>query len=239
MRKLTRSPEPEALARLRRAQKKNANLDWDVAQGEDKKAIWSALDAMQEKLCAYCESELAENKRHIEHFYPRNGQQARRELRFAWANLFGSCNDPYCCGKHKDNSAKNWRCEDLIKPDQDDTDDFLQFLTSGEIHPKPGLPQELRHKAQETIRVFNLDCAGSPLRAKRMKAISGWWKSLDEILQEIDVLQQEGLYSAAEADAQKREELKKLLQQTISLPFATAIRHALVVTCHVGPDKLE
>lgn len=227
MRKLSRGAEPAALARLRREHVGDSRLDWSAATKQDRENIWQALDAMQRGLCAYCEGKLEQKKRHIEHFVPRHGGNSQSGVTFAWTNLFGSCSHEYSCGKYKDQVAKEWRLQDLIKPDQDQPDEFLRFLSSGEIQPQEGLDAERRRRAQETIRVFNLDHPGSPLRAQRKEAIEGWLISLDEILSTHAELAEFGVCTQAEADAATLEELDAILRNIEGLPFTTAIRHVL------------
>lgn len=143
---------------------------------------------MQGGRCAYCERRLDGHKKHIEHFRKRADHAAGV---FDWHNLFGSCDDTGSCGKHKDERAKNWRWNDLIKPDLDDPDEFLQFFSDGSIRQRQDLTPAQQQRAQETLRVFNLD-QHSVLRDLRKDAVSGWLSSLDVVRTEWWTLLEQG-----------------------------------------------
>lgn len=190
---------------------------WADVGNDDKAIIWQQLDLMQGRRCAYCERELPESgKRHIDHFHQRRAWPADT---FAWENLFGSCNDERCCAKHKDNHADKYERQDLLKPDQDNPGDFLEFFADGTVRPKEGLDPQKRRRAEVTLRVFNLDAERGPLRRMRQKEIIGWLKNLEVFQQMAD----------SEPDLMEtiKEELAQLLTQIEELPFSTAIRHAL------------
>jgi uncharacterized protein (TIGR02646 family) len=225
MRKLERGTEPPGLAEKRRQKKKKPGLGWADVTQQEKAVIWSALDQMQGGRCAYCECKLEHGKKHIEHFLLRSRHP---DAMFDWSNLFGSCNWHDSCGKHKDDQAEEWVGDDLIKPDQDDPEQFLQFFSDGAIRPRIGLTQEQRQRAEETLRVFNLDAESHRLRDRRRQAIAGWLASLQVVQEECQAYLTEGLYTEDEAFAEVQEELDKLLSQTADLPFATAIRHTLL-----------
>jgi uncharacterized protein (TIGR02646 family) len=122
-----------------------------------KKSIWKELDKMQHGFCAYCERKL-NDKKHIEHFVPKRDD---KKLEHEWENLFGSCGNsmqPWdSCGIFKDEKARPYDSINLIKPDIESPDKYLKFSSNGTVKPKSNLKGLDRKKAQETIRVFNLD----------------------------------------------------------------------------------
>ena len=226
MHKLTRGKAPACLKKY--DWKKD---DWGtvisaktVAAEQNRWEIWHELTQIQGNRCAYCESDLGDKQCHIEHFRQRKalkGRPAYREGTFEWDNLFGSCNSESHCGDYKDENCFDYDHRDLIKPDIDDPDDYFVFVADGSIHPRDDLDGDSLRKAEETIRVFNLDhdaerSAGS-LRFRRWQAIAGYVQT--------------GEYLAEIAELYTEEEWLPLLQEeidrTADLPYATAIRHVL------------
>ncbi|WP_026279572.1 retron Ec78 anti-phage system effector HNH endonuclease PtuB [Thioalkalivibrio sp. ALgr3] len=204
MHKLERPEAPRCLGRYR------AGRDgWGDVTSPDKTMLWERLDAMQSERCAYCEVELRQGQRHIEHFRMRSTHP--RDT-FAWENLFGSCNRPDCCGKHKDPTRHD--PADLIKPDEDDPDEYLRFLANGRITPRAGLSARQVHRAKETVRVFNLN--HESLRWMRYRVVQGY------------LFQAEELVAWSEIDQAEYEQyLRRELAAISGEPFETAIRHFL------------
>ena len=186
---------------------------WKDVSSEEKDGIWQQLEEMQEKRCAYCESKLPDDRKHIEHFRQRS---SFGRLTFAWENLFGSCIREESCGKYKD--KQSYDPDSLIKPDIDDPDQFLVFLTDGRIIPKDGLSQSDLKKAKETLRVFNLDYERGPLRFARAQAVKGYLQTI-EVLQELAETNPKG-----DLEPLIGEELEKIE----GLPYCTVIRHAFL-----------
>lgn len=178
--------------------------------------IWSKLNAMQGGRCAYCEAAISQGKSHIEHFRQRNRYP---QGTFDWRNLFGSCNRQGTCGDHKD------KCGDydpaaLIKPDEEDPDEYLVFDSQGGVHPKAGLSPDKHHRAQETIRILNL--TGDGLPHMRRGAAEGYLQNLETWAAYASNFPEEEWRPIVE------QELAQELANTAQLPFATAIRHTLV-----------
>jgi uncharacterized protein (TIGR02646 family) len=186
---------------------------WSDIPPDEKSAIWTELEAMQGQRCAYCEADISNDHKHIEHF-----RQCSRYLQgtFDWNNLFGSCNREDTCGKHKDRCGQ-YNPADLIKPDVDDPECFFIFVCDGTIAVRHGLNAQDHHRAVETLRIFNLDAQHGPLRRMRQQAVAGYLKTGEE-LWEL-------------ATEYPREEWQPLLDSelgaTAHLPFATAIKHVL------------
>ncbi|UXI69694.1 retron Ec78 anti-phage system effector HNH endonuclease PtuB [Tahibacter amnicola] len=187
----------------------------DISVPDGYVEIWLCLDDMQGSRCAYCEAPIDEHNRHVEHFWRRRDHPRRT---FDWTNLFGSCNSGNSCGIHKDQGAGAYDPALLIKPDEDDPDDFFQFLSDGSIVSKESLDAIQKRRADETLRVFNLN-GHAALRWRRQQAAAGYVQTALELW---------GL--RPECD---QEEWQQLLHQELAAitghPFETAIRHTLTI----------
>lgn len=188
---------------------------WADVTSEHKEEIWLQLDVMQKYRCAYCEAELNTKKRsrkaHIEHFRQRSRYPKGT---FKWSNLFGSCNRQESCGKFKDKQPL-YDYKNLIKMDEEDPEYYLQFLPDGNVVPKEYLTKQEKFRADETIRLFNLN--GS-LRRIRQTMVIGYLQTAEEL---AEIALEFG-----------QEEYKLLLDEEIDkindLPFSTAIKHILI-----------
>jgi uncharacterized protein (TIGR02646 family) len=216
MHKLERDPVPPlGLGRYRHGQDQWGGTPL-IPSLEERDEIWQKLNAMQGKRCAYCEGPLPErdkHKCHIEHFRQRDRYP---QGTFDWHNLFGSCNRPDSCGSHKDNKYGAYSHEVLIKPDVENPEKFLLFTKDGAVHARKDLlPKDLL-RAEETIRILNLN---GPLKAIRSAAVQPYVETA------------EGLAALAADPACSEEDLLFFLQNelkdTAHLPYATAIRHVL------------
>jgi len=189
---------------------KHGANNWDDVTHSDKTAIWSALEGMQGRRCAYCEGPISEGNRHIEHFHQKGRDPT---LTFAWDNLFGSCNRKESCGKHKDRCAP-YPPTIPIKPDIEDPERYLVFSPDGSISPRKNISATEQHRATQTIRLFNLD---QPLQQTRRREIAGYIQTAEAF--------------AEMAQHFPENEWMPLLQQEIAatahLPYATAIKHVL------------
>jgi uncharacterized protein (TIGR02646 family) len=203
MHKLDRGEAPSCLQRHRR----NSDNDWQKVSPEDKSEIWKALQAMQLDRCAYCESKISFPKRHIEHFCPRSIFPKKT---FDWSNLFGSCMNQEHCGKHKDKNQHE--PADLIKPDIEDPEKLLLFIVDGTVTIRSNLVPEDQYRAEETIRVFNLNTAF--LKNQRRQAVQGY----------LNLTEEKSLLS----DQDWQEYFEDELQIAAGQAFVTAIRHMLL-----------
>jgi uncharacterized protein (TIGR02646 family) len=210
MHKLNRPNPPSCLRQYNHHQNK-----WERVTSEHKSEIWVALEQMQGNRCAYCESKikttLLDSNSHIEHF-----RQRSRYIQgtYNWNNLFGSCNRNESCGRYKD-KLPLYNHLDLIKMDIEDPENFFTFLSDGNIIPIKGLDPSDKHRAEETIRIFNLN---GPLRQIRAKEIQGYLQTAEYFLE-----------LANEFDRSEWEpELVKELLTIVNLPFATAIKHIIL-----------
>ncbi|QRN32965.1 retron Ec78 anti-phage system effector HNH endonuclease PtuB [Pectobacterium brasiliense] len=183
---------------------------------EVQEEIWPFLTRMQGDFCAYCECLL--KRKHIEHFRPRG---CFPDLTFDWNNLFASCGDTKKkggwgrCGIFKDNGAGQYDVNLLIKPDEDNPDEYLLFLTSGQVIPAKGISGNDLRRAEETIRVFNLN--GDPaLVGSRKTALNIALIEVEALYADYDVLDEEFW----------NEMLEDALESIKNVEFSTALKHA-------------
>jgi len=213
MHKLFRGKEPLCLRRYR-----DSGAKWQDIEPGDKTAVRESLLAMQGHFCAYCEAKIKNaGDRHIEHFYKRKDYS---EKIFDWANLFCSCCNSNSCGQHKDLKAVGrYSPADLIKPDEDDPEEYFLFLKTGHIKIKDGISPSMRHRAEETLRVFNLNGADSGLITRRCDAVKGDLVTLEALME----------YDCPETRARIIEYMHQLLEGAKSKEFSTAIKHVLTL----------
>ena len=209
MRQLNRANvmEPACLAHYQ-----HGHHHWDDLAAGDKAQIRQQLEQMQGRRCAYCEGSLDVLGSHIEHFR-RKRQGHFPHLTFAWSNLYWSCDQQDSCGHHKDHGAGAYNVTDLIDPCADDPDTFFRFRADGTISIRSGIPATQKHKAEETLRVFNLNPQWGRLRNMRKAAVSAYVSFVDGCVG----------FSTAELHDFFRDELAT----AAALPFFTAIRHVL------------
>lgn len=186
--------------------------NWDDLSAADKEEIRKRLEEMQRRCCAYCEGSLDVLGQHIEHFRRRH-QGHFPELTFVWINLYWSCDQQDSCGCYKDHGAGAYDVNDLIDPCVDDPDVFFRFRSDGTISIRHGLQAHDRHRAEETLRVFNLNPQFGRLRNMRKAVLSGYVSMVDDAV------------GFTTNDLQ--ELFKNELVESASLPFSTAIRHVL------------
>jgi len=206
-------PEPQCLQAF-----SHTTHIWDDVGSQCKTAIRESLRAMQGPRCAYCEASVEFSDRHIEHFRRKGGNGQFRNLTFDWSNLFLSCDGPRHCGHYKDNPRTGpgpYSPSDLVKPDVEEPDNFLYFYSNGRVEPRSGTLEAIAKRANETIRVFNLD-AGQ-LRHPRERAVAKYIAHLDRDRAEL----------ATWSDADRRAYFDSEIAETADRPFATAIRHYL------------
>jgi len=187
-------------------------------RGTEKEEIRAVLLEIQGHRCAYCERRTGEDHDdgHIEHF--RN-QADHAQLDLVWSNLFWSCKDEKTCGKHKDKCTKEsgrlkrFDHDDIIDPAAEDPEGLLLFVFDGTVRPKDELNARDRHRAQETLRVFQLSDSAY-LRKSRQDAVSPYISAVDAILN----------ISSNHVETYVRSELSKLE----TAPFSTAIKSFLM-----------
>ena len=208
MRRLTRGDAPACLGTFQPGRDR-----WSDVSPEQKAEIWDSLREMQGERCAYCECDIETQRRHIEHFIQKG--RVPQET-FNWANLFGSCCAKDTCGDLKDRVGA-YNHTDVIKPDIDDPDDFLLYLSDGTIRPLKDLHQDQEVKARTTLDVLGLHHNNGPLRNMRRKAVVGYIQTAETFA--------EWSSEDPENTLDWRAELEEELQKVADLPFSTAIRH--------------
>ena len=183
---------------------------WGDLTGPDRALIHISLEAMQGRICAYCEGALDSLGQHIEHFRRRSIFPGST---FDWTNLYWSCDQQDSCGHYKDSGAGSYNVADLIEPCIDDPDHYFRFRSDGTINVRFGLTVAESLRATETLRVFNLNPQWGRLRNMRRAAVYSYINLTDGA---------EGLTA---------DDLQQLfsdeLQSTQHGPFSTAIRHVL------------
>ena len=183
---------------------------WKDVTPASKAEIHIQLELMQGRRCAYCEGPLDSLGHHIEHFRRKRLYPA---LTFSWSNLYWSCDQNDSCGHYKDNGAGAYNVADLIDPCVDDPDHFFRFRSDGTIVLRPGLSAAEQHRANETLRVFNLNPLHGRLRYMRQAALARYIGLVDEDLG----------FSIEDLN----ELFSQELVEAVSHPFYTAIRHVL------------
>jgi uncharacterized protein (TIGR02646 family) len=184
--------------------------NWNHVRPQDKDEIRTHLEQMQGRRCGYCEGPLDALGQHIEHF---RRKKHFPELTFSWTNLYWSCDRTDSCGHYKDHGAGEYNVNDLVEPCVDDPDQFFRFRTDGTISIRPGLSPGAQSKAEETLRVFNLNPKWGRLRNMRKAAVSPYVAFVDRDL-EFSINELQEFFSDE-------------LSQAVTLPFYTAIRHVL------------
>jgi uncharacterized protein (TIGR02646 family) len=187
---------------------------WPVAQ-PCYEAVMQSLTAMQGRMCAYCERIV--DAQHVEHFAARHSHP---HLTFAWTNLFASCNSRDSCGTHKDGAGKPYNLQDLIDPANEDPDAFLFFQDDGSVAPRPGLSPASRHRAEETIRVFNL--RSPALVERRAQVVRDFLNADPGLIETLETF----------AEAERRALLQDYLELVADGPHPTPLRHLLTT---LGP----
>ena len=185
---------------------------WKSLTGEHKQQIRACLETLQGRRCAYCEGDLDLLGQHIEHFRRKSRFQFP-ELTFAWSNLYWSCDCDDSCGHYKDKRAGAYDVADLLNPCLDDPDKFFRFRSDGRISLRDGLGEIDLRRAQETLRVLNLDPQWGRLRKMRAAVLVGYVSLVDD--------------GAGLSNGELREYFEDVLLAAEAEPFSTAIRHVL------------
>lgn len=213
MRKLVRGEGPRCLTRYRHGLN---NWSLQSPTPQEREQVWECLRAMQDTRCAYCEADISKpGHSHIEHFRQRDRFP---QGTFDWTNLFGSCCREDACGTFKDRCGA-YEHGVLVKPDVDDPDDYFIFISDGTIVPRANLDDRSKHRAVETLRIFNLDAQNGALREMRREAVRPYLNTVQTLMEMAEE------YSEDDIQAFLEEEI----QQIASLPFSTAIRHTLSI----------
>ena len=182
--------------------------------------IRSALQTMQKKRCGYCERRIGTGEKdgHIEHF---RCQADHPDLTTDWTNLFWSCNDQNFCGRHKDvcnivggtGKCRSFNPQDVIKPDVDDPDAYLHFISDGSIQQRQNLTPQETIRFSETIRVFQLADAAFLVDSRR-DAVKPYVDAVTDLM--------------SDGPERIRAYVARQLSRLDGAPFETTIRHFLL-----------
>lgn len=177
MRKLNRAACPQVL--IERGAKWTADLlergRWTDWPQHNKRKLHHILhdeglrDQTQEH-CSYCDMNPISppGDETIDHFRPKSGPMGRPDLAYEWENLF------YCCN-HCQRNKRDLFEEALLKPDEADYDFETYFqwdFATGDLKPNEIASTENQHRAERTIRIFNLDMKHPALRLKARRAFA-------------------------------------------------------------------
>ncbi len=195
-----------------------AGRTYEHLRGSETAQIRTELLKLQLNRCAYCERRTGDQPEdgHIEHFRDQSGHKGQT---LDWSNMFWSCKDERTCGKHKDKCRKfqgvkqRFDPSDLIDPSRDDPDGFLLFVSDGTVTPRSDLDEANLRRANETIRVFQLNESALLTRA-RHDAIKPYVNMITTLL--------------AFGPEILRRFVSSELEDTASTPFSTSIKHFLL-----------
>ena len=104
MKYISKSIEPDALAKFKSASNEDWQPSYDDLRGQDKQQLYHHLITEQGHICCYCGERLVQSDSHIEHFRPRKDF---KHLELDYFNLLASCQQevppkqPIHCGKGK------------------------------------------------------------------------------------------------------------------------------------------
>lgn len=140
--------------------------DW--ATRGAKKALSSTLRELAHGKCVYCESALDVTvDLEVDHYIAKT---IRPELAFEWTNLLPSCR---LCNRPKLNHD---HANSLLKPDSEDPEPFFWIHPdTGKLEPHPVQDAEGRHRAEESIRLCDLQRAALCTRRIDMLNRVNWW----------------------------------------------------------------
>jgi len=148
---------------------------------EDMDLIYDEIYVDQHGLCAYCEISLKwpttdfVNDFRVEHFHPENcGDDDSHNYSLDWNNLLGCCHggsqktsrsfngkypgvSEHSCDVPKGNKVLD---DKILNPlrDLNVNESAFSFKESGEILVSKRCPENIRLKAENTIKELNLDC---------------------------------------------------------------------------------
>ena len=179
MKYLNRSlvPEPKVLKKYSRV----PNKRWGDMSPEDRREIAYNLLKWQRFCCAYCGCRIQIDRKdhwHIEHFVPLRVNKSKE---FNWENLFlaCTCKSREYCASYKDEQKNKFRDNDILKPDEQNPDEYLTY-DAEIVKSRENIADKTL--ANNTINRLNLN--HYKLREKRLQAL----RSLDSLIVEIDSL---------------------------------------------------
>ncbi len=175
MKRIVKGAQPRVFRRWKADDRMAHRPNWNRVPGPVRVSIHESLLREQGFVCCYCESSIARDDSHIEHFRPRKF----RELQLDYENLHSSClregakGEPRHCGHLKG----RWFDEELlISPLDESCERRFRYTGNGDIFPRV----DGDAGAKTTIQKLGLDLP--KLRDLRAAAIDAFHDlSTDEI----------------------------------------------------------
>jgi uncharacterized protein (TIGR02646 family) len=181
--------------------------------------LWKQFHRFQDGFCVYCETKISRKTGHIEHFFDK-GDPQYKHYTFDWNNLFGCCTSNRHCGHFKNaflpgNSRRlpNYRL--LIKPDVDDPEVSLQFVSTGKVRVRRSNLIKFYLKGKHTIKALNLN--ESSLKNDREAQINRYKAQLLALNELIGTI----------SDVQFHDQYALIKQSSEKESFRTAVKQAL------------
>ena len=127
----------------------NANPPRDWATAHAKKVLRAALRELARGKCVFCESALeVTTYMEIEHYVAKT---VNSDLAFEWTNLLPACR---LCNNAKGEQDHKGA---LLKPDDEDPEPYFWIHPdTGKLEPHPKLDEAQSYRANETIRLCDL-----------------------------------------------------------------------------------
>ena len=175
MKYISKSTEPDALAKFKSAANENWQPSYDDLRGNDKQQLHHHLITEQGHICCYCGERIVQADSHIEHFQPQTDFE---HLELDYFNLLASCQrkiqpkHPRHCGMGK----SDWFDHKLlVSPLINDCADFFEYTDIGEIVPTHNSEKVVA--ATETIERLSLNIR--KLQAARAGVIDSFYDEPD------------------------------------------------------------
>jgi len=173
-----------APACLEKAERRGMSWDDFVKNDQDGyKSSRQQANVEQHGVCGYTEVPLDVSRVtiHFDHFRKKS---IYPKLRFKWDNLFAAIKDRPFGADYKDKIVDgdnhNIVYANIFSPLTPHLQDYFHYATNGEIEPSNGLSEENRHKAEETIRVFNLNAPELVSRRRTIIEQISFYQELSE-----------------------------------------------------------
>ena len=179
MKRIVKGAEPTEFSNWKKRDRMAHRPRWNRVPTEIKKSIHESLMREQGFICCYCESRIARDDSHVEHFRPQSRFPA---LQLDYGNLHCSCQrdlspgEPRHCGSRKG----SWFDDKLLlSPLEADCEDRLRFTANGDVFPR-SIDDEA---AKTTIEKLGLDLP--KLRALRAAAIDALYTLSNEEIERL------------------------------------------------------
>lgn len=179
MKRIDKEAEPTEFALWKNQDPMAHRPRWNRVPAAIKEEVHASLMREQGFICCYCESRIAMDDSHIEHFRPRAKFPS---LQLNYENLHCSCQqelspgEPRHCGHRKG----SWFDENLLlSPLEAGCEDRLRFTANGAVFPRS--PND--EAAETTIKRLGLDLP--KLRALRAAAIDALHTASSEEIEQL------------------------------------------------------